>query len=67
MVMNHAANVSHFHLFIGDIALSSASFILLSSDLRALITLRDLSKRVINRIKFNFVSRKIQVTLANDV
>ncbi|RDB22706.1 putative copper-transporting ATPase HMA5 [Hypsizygus marmoreus] len=38
-----------------DIALSSASFVLLSSDLRSLITLRDLSQRIINRVKFNFV------------
>ncbi|KAG6861597.1 hypothetical protein C0995_014504 [Termitomyces sp. Mi166 len=38
-----------------DIALSTASFVLLSSDLRSLITLYDLSKRIINRIKFNFV------------
>ncbi|KAG5727494.1 putative copper-transporting ATPase 3 [Termitomyces sp. T112] len=37
-----------------DIALSSASFVLLSSDLRSLITLYDLSKCIINRIKFNF-------------
>ncbi|KAF8076362.1 E1-E2 ATPase-domain-containing protein [Lyophyllum atratum] len=37
-----------------DIALSSASFILLSSDLRSLITLHDLSRRIINRVKFNF-------------
>ncbi|KAF5388023.1 hypothetical protein D9615_000393 [Tricholomella constricta] len=37
-----------------DIALSSASFILLTSDLRTLITLRDLSERIINRVKFNF-------------
>lgn len=41
--------------FLGDIALSSAGFVLLSSDLRSLITLRDLSSRIINRIKFNFV------------
>ncbi|KAG5646577.1 hypothetical protein DXG03_002880 [Asterophora parasitica] len=37
-----------------DIALSSASFVLLSSDLRTLITLIDLSARIIKRVKFNF-------------
>jgi Cu+-exporting ATPase len=40
----------------GDIAISSASFVLLSSHLRCLFTLRDLSRKVLNRIKFNFVS-----------
>ncbi|KIL55065.1 hypothetical protein M378DRAFT_188688 [Amanita muscaria Koide BX008] len=38
-----------------DVAISSASFILVSSNLQSLITLRDLSTRVINRVKFNFV------------
>ncbi|KAF9259501.1 heavy metal translocatin [Marasmius fiardii PR-910] len=38
-----------------DVAVSSASFILLSSDLRGLLTLVDLSKNVIRRVKFNFV------------
>ncbi|KAK2461071.1 hypothetical protein APHAL10511_006918 [Amanita phalloides] len=38
-----------------DIAISSASFILVSSNLRNLITLYDLSKVVIRRVKFNFV------------
>ncbi|KAL4242028.1 cation transport ATPase (P-type) family protein [Abortiporus biennis] len=38
-----------------DVALSSASFILLSSDLRSLLTLSDLSQKVFNRVKFNFL------------
>ncbi|KAK2466196.1 hypothetical protein APHAL10511_001838 [Amanita phalloides] len=38
-----------------DVAISSASFILVSSNLRNLITLFDLSKVVIQRVKFNFV------------
>ncbi|KAJ8523030.1 hypothetical protein ONZ45_g465 [Pleurotus djamor] len=37
-----------------DVAISSASFILLSSDLRSLITLYHLSRRVFNRVIFNF-------------
>ena len=37
-----------------DIALSSSSFILLSSDLTSLLNLLDLSKRVFRRVKFNF-------------
>lgn len=37
-----------------DIAISSAEFVLLSSNLDTLITLLDLSKVVFNRIKFNF-------------
>ncbi|KAE9410496.1 heavy metal translocatin [Gymnopus androsaceus JB14] len=37
-----------------DVAISSASFILLSSDLHGLINLIDLAKSVIRRIKFNF-------------
>jgi Cu+-exporting ATPase len=37
-----------------DIAISSASFVLVSSNLNALITLLDLSRIVFNRIKFNF-------------
>lgn len=40
----------------GDVAISSASFILLSSDLYGLMNLIDLSQSVIRRIKFNFVS-----------
>ncbi|KAL0949956.1 hypothetical protein HGRIS_009976 [Hohenbuehelia grisea] len=38
-----------------DVAISSASFILLSSNLRSLITLTDLARKVFNRVKFNFV------------
>jgi heavy metal translocating P-type ATPase len=37
-----------------DIAISSAKFVLLQSDLQKLICLLDLSKRVIRRVKFNF-------------
>lgn len=39
----------------GDVAISSASFILVSSQLRSLLTLIDLSRTVFNRVKFNFV------------
>lgn len=39
-----------------DIALSSAKFVLLSSNLRGLLILTDLSTKVFNRIKFNMVS-----------
>ncbi|KAF9466156.1 hypothetical protein BDZ94DRAFT_1213554 [Collybia nuda] len=38
-----------------DVAISTASFVLLSSDLRSLVTLHDLSGRIINRVKFNFL------------
>ena len=37
-----------------DIAISSAKFILLSSNLLTILTLFDLSKVVFRRIKFNF-------------
>ncbi|KIY45185.1 heavy metal translocatin [Fistulina hepatica ATCC 64428] len=37
-----------------DVAISSASFILLTSDLRRLVTLRDLSQKTISRVIFNF-------------
>ncbi|KAF5870437.1 putative copper-transporting atpase 1 protein [Botrytis fragariae] len=37
-----------------DIAISSAEFVLVSSNLHSLITLLDLSKMVFQRIKFNF-------------
>ncbi|KAF8877244.1 E1-E2 ATPase-domain-containing protein [Gymnopilus junonius] len=37
-----------------DIALSSAHFVLLTSNLRTLLTLTDLSKKVFRRIEFNF-------------
>ena len=39
-----------------DGALSSASFILVSSDLRGILTLVDLSAIVFRRVKLNFVS-----------
>lgn len=39
-----------------DVAISSSSFILMSSNLRTLVTLCDLSRTVFNRIKLNFVS-----------
>ncbi|KAI1789551.1 heavy metal translocatin [Ganoderma leucocontextum] len=37
-----------------DVAISSASFILVSSNLRSMLTLTDLSRTVFNRVKFNF-------------
>jgi len=37
-----------------DVAISSASFILLSSNLQSLLTLSDLSQKVFNRVKQNF-------------
>jgi heavy metal translocating P-type ATPase len=37
-----------------DVAISSAEFILISSDLRAIITLIDLSRTVFRRVLFNF-------------
>ncbi|KIO11799.1 hypothetical protein M404DRAFT_7161 [Pisolithus tinctorius Marx 270] len=40
-----------------EVAISSASFILLSSNLRSLLTLADLSRKVLNRVKLNFVAR----------
>ena len=39
-----------------DVALSSASFILVSSNLKSLLTLTKLSRKVFNRVKVNFVS-----------
>ena len=39
-----------------DVAISSASFILVKSNLQSILTLTDLSRKVFNRIKFNFVS-----------
>ena len=39
-----------------DVAISSASFILVKSNLQSILTLRDLSRKVFNRVKFNFVS-----------
>ncbi len=38
-----------------DVALSSASFILVSSDLKSILTLVDLSATVFRRVKLNFV------------
>ncbi|KAI0092721.1 heavy metal translocatin [Irpex rosettiformis] len=38
-----------------DVAISSASFILVSSQLNSLLTLIDLSRKVFNRVKFNFL------------
>ncbi|KZV72114.1 heavy metal translocatin [Peniophora sp. CONT] len=38
-----------------DVALSSASFVLVSSELTSLITLFDLSRTVFRRVKFNFL------------
>ncbi|KAL6309592.1 heavy metal translocatin [Sparassis latifolia] len=38
-----------------DVAISTASFILVSSNLRSLLTLTDLSRKVFNRVKFNFL------------
>ncbi|KAF8121188.1 heavy metal translocatin [Boletus edulis] len=37
-----------------DVAISSASFILVSSNLKSLLTLSDLSRKVFNRVKQNF-------------
>ena len=39
-----------------DVAISSASFILVKSNLQSILTLTDLSRKVFNRVKFNFVS-----------
>ncbi|KAJ7228679.1 E1-E2 ATPase-domain-containing protein [Mycena pura] len=39
---------------VSDVAISSASFILLSSDLRSLMTLCDLAQRIMNRVRLNF-------------
>ncbi|CCL99412.1 uncharacterized protein FIBRA_01430 [Fibroporia radiculosa] len=38
-----------------DVALSSAAFILVSANLYSLLTLTDLSRKVFNRVKFNFL------------
>ncbi|KAI9847450.1 MAG: hypothetical protein M1838_000869 [Thelocarpon superellum] len=38
-----------------DIAVSSASFVLVSSDLRAVLSLLELSRAVFRRVKFNFL------------
>ena len=39
-----------------DVAISSPSFILVSSNLKGLLTLTRLSRKVLNRVKINFVS-----------
>ena len=46
-----------------DIALSSADFVLLSSNLHTLLILTSLSRKVFRRIKFNFVSFLLSVHL----
>lgn len=48
-----------------DVAISSASFILVSSNLRSLLTLSDLSRTVFSRVKFNFVSRHLYIEISN--
>ncbi|KAG1872585.1 heavy metal translocatin [Suillus tomentosus] len=53
-----ALAVSDIGIAIGcgsDIALSSASFILLHSNLKTLLILSDLSRKVFNRVKINFM------------
>ncbi|KAG0709615.1 heavy metal translocatin [Suillus ampliporus] len=53
-----ALAVSDIGIAIGcgsDVAVSSASFILLSSNLKTLLTLSDLSRKVFNRVKINFM------------
>jgi P-type Cu+ transporter len=53
-----------------DVALSSASFILVSSDLGSILTLVDLSATVFRRVKLNFVSdtrARGKYTLTTDV
>lgn len=49
-----------------DVAISSASFILISSNLKSLLTLCDLSRKVFNRVKQNFVSALASVLQYND-
>lgn len=39
-----------------DVAISSAAFILVTSNLRSLLVLCDLSRTVFRRVKLNFVS-----------
>ncbi|THH02750.1 hypothetical protein EW026_g169 [Hermanssonia centrifuga] len=47
-----------------DVAISSASFILVSSNLTGLLTLIDLSRTVFNRVKFNFLWASIYNIIA---
>jgi len=48
-----------------DVALSSASFILVSSDLGGILTLVDLSTIVFRRVKLNFVKCRFH-EMSND-
>lgn len=47
-----------------DVAISSAAFILVSSNLYTLLTLTDLSRKVFNRVKFNFLWATIYNAIA---
>lgn len=47
-----------------DVALSSASFILVSSNLKGLLTLTRLSRKVFNRVKLNFFWAAVYNTIA---
>ncbi|KAJ7207170.1 E1-E2 ATPase-domain-containing protein [Mycena pura] len=56
-ILSNALTVADIGIAIGsgsDVAISSASFILLSSDLRALMTLCDLARCIMNRVRLNF-------------
>lgn len=53
-----ALSVSDVGIAIGsgsDVAIGSAKFILVSSDLRSILTLTELSRAVFRRVKFNFL------------
>ena len=63
----HETRVLNTDGFSGDVAISSASFILVSSHLKGLLTLFDLSCTVFNRVKFNFVSRVHKPRLRENV
>lgn len=65
--LNKALAASDVGIAIGsgsDVAISSASFILLSSNLKSLLTLCDLSQKVFNRVKQNFVSNLKDLSLS---
>ncbi|KZT72475.1 heavy metal translocatin [Daedalea quercina L-15889] len=47
-----------------DVAISSAAFILVSANLYTLLTLTDLSRKVFNRVKFNFFWAMFYNTIA---
>ncbi|KAF2260509.1 heavy metal translocatin [Lojkania enalia] len=47
-----------------DIAVSSAKFVLLTENLQCLLTLADLSRTIINRVKFNFFWAIVYNTVA---